>query len=134
MLYDDNDIFLSSFIAGALYQDKKIECSYFGFIITSFYKINKVNIEEPDCDCDKLSKFVGFHDNFIVLLKDYNDTITIDGKEISVRDYLYKLTTPLVRKYFSIPERSISDTDPSNENNFAKNILNKIRKRTKVNG
>lgn len=134
MLYDDNDIFLSSFIAGALYQNKKIEYSYFGFIITSFYKINKVNIEEPDCDCDKLSKFVGFHDNFIILLKDYNDAITIDGKEISVRDYLYKLTTPLVRNYFNIPERSISDTDSSNENNFAKNILNKIRKRTKVNG
>ena len=40
----------------------------------------------------------------IRLVDDYDKIINIDGKIMNVRNYLYSLTTPEVRKYFGIEE------------------------------
>ena len=71
-------------------------------MINKLSDLENVDVEEPDGNFDKFSFLVLFDDDKIILSKNYDDIITIDGNEIIVYDYLYSLTDNWIRNYFNI--------------------------------
>lgn len=121
MSSDDCDVFFSSFIAGALYENRRIENINFGYLLSDFCNVNDVDVGDDD---EKIDSIVELDDKSIYLTREYDDIIIINGQKMTLKEYLYSLTTPIVRKYFNIPE-------VENKINNSDKLIKKI-KRTKT--
>lgn len=95
------EISTNSFLAGILYCKKSIDFmnEYFKLQedFENKYKISVVGQED-------LNVNIVVEGTSIRLIDDYEKIININGKKMSVRSYLYSLTTPEVREYLNIEE------------------------------
>jgi len=62
-------------------------------------------------DNNDLCVSIYLEDIKIKLNNEYNDVVLVNGKKICVGDYLYSFTTPIVRKYFNIPDLELLSTN-----------------------
>lgn len=91
----------NSFLAGVLLVRRRIDNFSFFNLMNSFEINYNVDIVSIDND---IRVPIYLDDNEIRLLKDINDKIMIDGKCMTIKDYLYSVTTPRVRHFLDIPE------------------------------
>lgn len=98
------NITMSSLIAGLFLASDYREVKFLTIVnmINELSNLINVDVEEPDNDFDRLSFLVLFTDDKIILSKDYDDIIDIDGNEVTVYDYLYSLTDNWIRNYLNI--------------------------------
>ena len=61
------EVLFSSFLSGALLQKNSLSYSELATLLTVFSTTNDIVVYEPDNDCDKLTDFVDFEENRIVL-------------------------------------------------------------------
>lgn len=90
----------TSFLAGVLFTRRFISNFEFFELMNKFENLYSVSISSGE------DMVVPIHldDNGIYLNKNYDDIIVINKKKITVRDYLYSLTTSNVRTFFGIPD------------------------------
>ena len=95
------EISTSSFLAGILFCKNSIDFmnEYFK-LQEDFERKYKVSIIGQE----DLAVNVIVEGTIIRLVDDYNKIISVNKKFMSVRNYLYSLTTPEVREYFGIEE------------------------------
>ena len=98
------NITMSSLIAGLFLASNCREVKFLTIInmINKLPRLANIDVEEPDGDFNKFSFLVLFENNKIILCREYNDIITIDGNKMTVYDYLYSLTDNWIRNYFNI--------------------------------
>jgi len=91
----------SSFLAGIFFCKSEIEyLSEYVKLLTDFEEKYLLTITGQD---DLQVKLV-VEGTTIKLVDDYNKIINVNGKLMTVRSYLYSLTTDEVREYFQIEE------------------------------
>lgn len=96
----------SSFLAGVFLTRKRIKNYDFMALMNEFEEKYNVSILSLGGD---IYLPIYFDDNEMVLYKDIDDVILVDGKEKVIRDYLYSFVTLRVREFFSIPEIEVKE-------------------------
>ena len=122
----DSAVSFNSFLAGVLLTRTKISNFIFFNLLNSFEKTYNVSVISEGNLCDEESDIylpIYLDDTSIVLRKNYDDILTINGKRMTVKDYLYGLTCPEVREYFNILKKG------SNLKNGNKKILRMFLKK-----
>lgn len=90
----------NSFLAGVLLKEKKIDELEFCKLMGSFERKYKVDINGVG---NEFYLPIYLEGNEIRLLKNYDDVILINGKNITVKNYLYSVTSSRVREFFELP-------------------------------
>lgn len=106
------EVLFSSFLSGALLQKNSLSYSKLATSLTVFSTTNDIVVYEPDNDCDKLTDFVDFEENRIVLKQTVNGKSFHNGKFVDARSYLESLTTEEIRDYFGIKNYDKTPTKP----------------------
>lgn len=89
-----------SFLAGVLYTRKSINNYEFMRLMRGFEEKYNVSL----VGYDNILILICSDDKRIYLKDDFDDRLLINGNLITVKDYLYSLTTDKVREYFDIAE------------------------------
>lgn len=118
---DSKVITMSSFIAGALLAKRTITSFELLKYMDDFSIRYNCDIDEPNCDFNKLMDIVCYDDNTFCLKEDNN----------MYDNYLYSLTNYEIREYFGIEEIDDIKIFDENKKNKKKYLINKI-KRTKI--
>lgn len=100
-------ITMSSLLAGCFLSNKNREISFIEIsnILNKFYNELGIDVEETDKDMENLYKIIRFGDASIFLSYEFDDFISIDGRQLLVCEYLYNLTDKYVREYFGIEQK-----------------------------
>lgn len=117
----------NSFFAGVLLTRKKISNFDFCDLLNKFENYYNVCIISKEGDAD-ICLSIYFDDNCITLINNYDEFITVNGREMTVASYLYSITSSRVREFFClIPlEEKVIKKD-----SFIKKIF-KLKVKTKV--
>lgn len=108
-----NDESFNSFLAGIFLTTECIKNLDFFEQLSEFENKYSVSIISGSGD---IQIPIYFDDNFMQMHADYDDIININGLEMTVRDYLYSLTSFRVRNFFNISlpqEREVRQSNVS---------------------
>lgn len=91
----------NSFLAGVFLTRRSINNFEFFSYMNSFVNLYNVDIASIGND---ICVPIYFDDIEIKMIKNMDDVICINNRNITVREYLYSLTTARVREFFKIPD------------------------------
>lgn len=91
----------NSFLAGIFLTRRSINNFEFFSCMNSFINLYNVDIASIGND---ICVPIYFDDKEIKMIKNIDDIICVNNKNITVREYLYSLTTVRVREFFKIPD------------------------------
>lgn len=118
----NGEVLLSSFLAGALLNNKFITYIELTNYMSSFEETTNYNI--IDDGLDNINDIICSSDSIIYLNKDYND---LYNNCYTVKEHLYSMTNNEIRKFFGIEE-----IETKQVNDFVvrkKGILSRIKTR-----
>lgn len=106
------EVYFSSFLAGVLMVQQSISNTELSFLMAKFECENDVSFCDDYFDVNYRFMNILFEqdDNGFKLLLKYDDNIVIDGNSMTVYDYLHSFTDDVVRVFFNIEEKNISDS------------------------
>lgn len=91
----------NSFLAGIFLTRRSINNFELFSYMNSFVNLYNVDIASIGND---ICIPIYFDDIEIKMIKNIDDVICVDNRNITVREYLYSLTTARVREFFKIPD------------------------------